>query len=96
MFQRRQDGSENFYRTFASYRRGFGNLTGEFWLGNDYLHRLTAQDEYELRIDLEDFEQNQAFALYDYCLVGDRSTNYKLRIGSYSGTAGKICRINST
>ena len=89
MFQRRQDGSVDFFRPFASYRRGFGNLEGEFWLGNDKLHRLTAQDEYQLRIDLEDFDGNVAYAEYSLFHVADVNDNYRLTIGEYSGNAGK-------
>ena len=33
IFQRRQDGSENFYRDWHNYTNGFGNVDGEFWLG---------------------------------------------------------------
>ncbi|XP_066293506.1 microfibril-associated glycoprotein 4-like [Branchiostoma lanceolatum] len=88
LFQKRQDGSVNFYQDWRSYKTGFGDLRGEFWLGNDHLHRLTAQDVYELRVDLEDFEGNTAFAKYNIFRVEDEVHKYRLTISGYSGTAG--------
>ena len=53
VFQRRQDGSVDFYRGWKDYKAGFGELTAEFWLGNDKIHRLTASRPSSLRVDLE-------------------------------------------
>ena len=33
VFQRREDGSVNFFRGWEAYRDGVGKLTGEHWLG---------------------------------------------------------------
>ncbi|XP_071785706.1 ficolin-2-like [Asterias amurensis] len=89
VFQRRKDGSVDFFLDFANYSRGFGNLEGEFWLGNDNLHRLTAQGEYELRVDLSDFQNESSYANYESFSIADESDNYRLTVRGYSsGTAG--------
>ena len=88
VFQRRLDGSVDFYLDWVSYKKGFGNLNGEFWLGNDNLHRLTAADDVTLRVDLEDFDGNITYAKYTTFKVADESDKYRLLVGGYSGTAG--------
>ena len=87
VFQRRMDGSVDFYRYWTDYQQGFGNLSGEFWLGLEKIHRLTSTAT-ELRIDLQDFEGNSAYAKYTSFSVGDSASNYILAVSGYSGTAG--------
>ena len=88
VFQRRLDRSVYFYRNWTSYQAGFGNLNGEFWLGNDNLHRLTTADDVMLRVDLEDLEGNVKYAEYTFFKVEDEGDKYRLLIRGYSGTAG--------
>ncbi|XP_041361312.1 fibrinogen C domain-containing protein 1-B-like [Gigantopelta aegis] len=88
VFQRRQDGSENFYRNWEDYLVGFGNLSREFWLGNENIHRLTHQRPYQLRVDLEDWGGKKAYAIYDYFSIGPVTDYYRLFVIGYSGNAG--------
>ena len=88
VFQRRQDGSEDFYRGWNDYKAGFGQLTAEFWLGNDKIHRLTASRPSSLRVELEDWSGVRVYAKYGKFSIGDEQALYRLEAGSYSGTAG--------
>ena len=88
VFQRRQDGSVDFYRGWNDYKSGFGPLTAEFWLGNDKIHRLTAARPSTLRVELEDWNGVRAYAKYGKLKIGDEQAKYRLEVGSYSGTAG--------
>ena len=85
VFQKRLDGSVDFYLNWSNYRVGFGDLNGEFWLGLDKIHRLTTSDSNILRVDLKDFEGNTRFAKYDMFRVMSENDMYKLNIGAHSG-----------
>ncbi|XP_039330958.2 tenascin isoform X3 [Saimiri boliviensis] len=87
VFLRRKNGRENFYQNWKAYAAGFGDRREEFWLGLDNLNKITAQGQYELRVDLRDNGET-AFAVYDKFSVGDAKTRYKLKVEGYSGTAG--------
>ncbi|XP_072032412.1 fibrinogen C domain-containing protein 1-A-like [Amphiura filiformis] len=95
VFQKRINGSVDFYRDWVEYKNGFGDLDGEFWLGLDKLNRLTStQVTWQLKVELEDFEGNTAYALYDDFHIGDELTQFQLSIGTYSGTAGDALRLH--
>ena len=88
MFQRRQDGSIDFHRGWNDYKPGFGQLTAEFWLGNDKIHRLTASRPSSLRVELEDWNGVKTYAKYGRFNIGNEQAQYRLEVSSYSGTAG--------
>ncbi|PIK38844.1 hypothetical protein BSL78_24310 [Apostichopus japonicus] len=89
VFQRRVDGSQDFYLGWNSYKQGFGNLSINFWLGNDKLYYLTNQKRYEIRIDLVNRYGAPYYAKFDFFRTNDESDNYRLSgVGTYSGTSG--------
>ncbi|XP_028391595.1 ficolin-2-like [Dendronephthya gigantea] len=88
VFQRRQDGSQDFFLGWSDYKAGFGNLSGEFWLGLERIHRLTKSGQNVLRVDLMDFNGTKRYAEYGTFSVANESDKYRLNIGSYSGDAG--------
>ncbi|XP_055515947.1 tenascin isoform X9 [Leucoraja erinacea] len=87
VFQRRESGQVNFFRNWKNYTAGFGNPSGELWLGLENLHKITSEGRYQLRVDLQD-EGDAAYAVYDKFFISDAKSRYKLHIGAYSGTAG--------
>ncbi len=85
VFQRRLDGSVDFYLGWQDYKTGFGELDGEFWIGLDKIHRMTSSKSNELRIELEDFSGNTRYALYSSVSIAAEIDKYRLSVGSYSG-----------
>ena len=89
VFQRRMDGSVNFNLNWTDYVNGFGNTSGEYWLGLDNIHRLAnGSVSTKLRVDMIDKNGNSAYASYSPFYIGGSTTNYRLHVSGYSGTAG--------
>ena len=86
VFLNRFDGSEDFYRDWNDYKEGFGDLTGEFWLGNEKLHLLTSQRNYSMKMEVNYWNTGESrYALYKNFNVEGEDTKYTLRISGYSG-----------
>ncbi|XP_077335012.1 ficolin-1-like [Lithobates pipiens] len=89
VFQRRYDGSVDFFRDWNSYKNGFGSRLSEFWLGNDNLNMLTSSGTWEIRLDLQSFDNIKHFAKYATFQVLGEAERYKLVIGPFAeGNAG--------
>ena len=85
VFQRRQDKTVHFNRQWQNYKKGFGDVNGNFWLGLDIIHQLTNSGQNVHRVDLMDVYNNDAFAVYLRFAVASESEDYELRFGLNSG-----------
>ncbi|XP_039257365.2 microfibril-associated glycoprotein 4-like [Styela clava] len=90
VFQRRQDGSVNFYKNWSSYKYGFGLKTGEFWLGLEVMRDIMKGKIFELRIDLENWTGKKGFAKYSIFSIGDECVGYRLNVRGFSSSHSKL------
>ncbi|XP_052260739.1 uncharacterized protein LOC127864888 [Dreissena polymorpha] len=87
VFQRRVNGSVDFYQNFFMYENGFGSARGEYWLGLKYMHAMTSKGQLELRIDLMAANGTMVYEVFPNFNVS-LSPNYTMNAGSGHGTAG--------
>ncbi|KAM4607027.1 angiopoietin-2a [Polymixia lowei] len=93
VLQKRFDGRVDFHRTWKEYKMGFGDSSGEHWLGNEFVSRLTNQQTYKLRIQLSDWEEKTAFSQFEQFFLDSEAQNYRIHLKGYTGTAGKISSL---
>lgn len=95
VIQRRLNGSVDFYRNWAEYRKGFGKLNGDFFIGLEKLHRLTTHEPHELYVSLQLFNGSTRFALYDNFVIGSEEEGYPMKLlGHYHGNASDAMRTH--
>ncbi|XP_059154922.1 angiopoietin-related protein 1-like [Physella acuta] len=94
IFFRRTEGDLDFDETRENYKHGFGSFSGDFWLGNEFLAKVTARGNFELRADMR-YKDKPYYAVYDFFKVESESSRYKLRIGAYTGNAGNSLSSNA-
>jgi len=77
-------------RSWAQYKVGFGDPSGNYWLGNDLLSQLTANNRYKLRFDKQqNGTGNWYYAEYSTFRVLFEAYNYTLQVDGFSGNAGR-------
>ncbi|XP_050189903.1 angiopoietin-related protein 5 [Myiozetetes cayanensis] len=94
VIQKRTDGIIQFQRTWSEYLDGFGDLTGEFWLGLRKIFDIVNQKvtSFNLYVDLESENDKHAYASYDGFWIEDETCSFKIHLGHYSGNAGDAFR----
>lgn len=82
------DGSVDFYRNWANYKRGFGEVNGEHWLGLDNIRSLLqVHTVNELRVDMESVDNERTYATYERFSIGPESDNYRLSVTNFTRTS---------
>lgn len=90
---RRKDGSVDFHRNWNTYKKGFGEEDGEYFIGLDKLNALTETRSMELLFVLEDKQGLLAYERYERFAIGDEEEEYLLHtLGSANGSAGDSFR----
>ena len=70
-------------RDWIEYEDGFGDLTGEFWLGLRSMNCLTSQGNWELRIDYQLKSGTKSYLHYKQFAVGPTEHQYQLTISGF-------------
>ncbi|XP_046865906.1 ficolin-1-like [Drosophila willistoni] len=79
----------NFFRNWTDYKKGFGDISGDFFIGLDKLHSITKSQTHELYIHLEDFDGVTRFAQYDDFYIENENVSYQMtKLGTFTGDAG--------
>ena len=88
VLQRRINASVSFDRSWAEYVLGFGNPSGNHWLGLEAMHQQTKEANATLLFDLKHSDGSVGYAEYDTFTIAAASDNYKIHFGPYKGNIG--------
>lgn len=95
VIQRRINGSVDFFRGWEDYKIGFGDASGEYWIGLHNLHELTKQGKYILRIDMK-FSSQHYYVKYSDFLIQSESSNFRMSYSAFlGGNAGDSLSVNN-
>ena len=88
----------SFNRSWVSFTNGFGNLSGNYWFGNEKVYQLTKITPYRIRVEVQSNDTRKWYsAEYASFSLGSNTTFYKLVVSSYvGGDAGESFMTGTT
>ncbi|XP_071836770.1 uncharacterized protein [Apostichopus japonicus] len=93
ILQRRTSNSVSFYRNWNDYKNGFGNPTGDHWIGNNKIYKLTNQKTYQLLIEKTNREGAKYHTRYSSFRISNEGDKYRLSLSGYNGNAGNNAMV---
>ena len=91
LIQRNVNGSNFFNRSWAAFKVGFGDPSGNYWLGNDLLSQLTVNNRYKLKFDLQSRDTSDWYwAEYGTFIVWAETYSYMMWASEYSGNTRDV------
>ena len=78
-----EDAGGIFQSNMEQYELGFGRLYDSFWLGLEYVHRITAAYATELRVDTFNKDYNESADRFENFTVSSKENNYILTVNTY-------------
>ncbi|XP_060075033.1 angiopoietin-related protein 7-like [Ylistrum balloti] len=94
VIQNRQNDEVDFYRNWSDYKTGFGDLRGNFWLGNEHIVSLTGTPSM-LRLQLESLNGTSGYAEYSVFQISSEKDNYRLSVDGFTGNISDSFTWNS-
>ncbi|KAK1337352.1 hypothetical protein QTO34_001978 [Cnephaeus nilssonii] len=88
LIQRRANGSVNFQRNWNDYKQGGDFVKSHIGWATSWCTISPARAAYSLRVELQDWEGNEAYAQYERFQLGSEGQLYRLSLSGYSGSAG--------
>ena len=89
IIQRRVDGSLSFKGDWRQYKHGFGEVSREFWYGNDNIHNLTKGGDNEVIFELQSYNGEFYHPYYQQFKVDSEADKYKITVGAYEHKYGQ-------
>ncbi|XP_062593514.1 fibroleukin-like [Saccostrea cucullata] len=87
--QKRVTGPLSFDRYWTEYKYGFGLPEQDVWVGNDFIHLLTKENNSSLYVSITLLNGTTLYEMYDRFSVSDEAGKYQLFLaGPATGTLG--------